>query len=204
MREGKLIFTEMKYKINLSKIFEAFFGTINNPQFDIQQCDNRIRFWVSDGQAGISRRRKTDFKKRKYRLNWKEDRFIKIKMTITNYTRECKFNLNHDCKPSSKCRSHYEIETEFKICAYMDKRCWFRFMEAFTKIFEPLSSQGSYINKINIKLHNCNNRHIMYFKIGKTLNLLKSFKVHEVILDTWALKKEEFEIVAELKKIMLI
>ena len=70
-------------------------------------------------------------------------------------------------------------------------------MNAFARVFEPLSSQGSCIDIIDINLDYNHNQMIKFIEIDKSLKLLSTFKVRELSIQNWYVTQKIFKILAE-------
>ena len=75
----------------------------------------------------------------------------------------------------------------------------------FARFFEPLSSQGSCIKKIDINLrYNDKINRLSTIKINELLILLRTFDVESVRIEAWYVTQEEFEILTNIEDIKWI
>ena len=86
--------------------------------------------------------------------------------------------------------------TKINIKLYIDKRKWFKFINAFTRVFERLSTQGLYIDEININLDYSDSQ-IFKFETYRSLKLLSTFEVKRLRIENWYVTLETFKILSQ-------
>ena len=91
----------------------------------------------------------------------------------------------------------YRQDKVWDINLYIDKRSWLKFINAFKRVFEPLSSQGFYIYKIIIRLDYSDSQMIKLIEIIETLKILNTFKVRTLVIEYWYVPEEIFNILTE-------
>ena len=141
---------------------------------------------------------KTGFQKlvyqlHKYGLKLIRDSFIAISKSIVKIRLKC----NDLWTPLLEILLQPIDKIKFEICLDIAGRRWFNFINAFAQVFEPLSSQGSRIDRINISLNRYNNKNIKYIEVEESLKLLRIFKVGTVHIDKAFVTEEMFKMLAE-------
>ena len=118
-------------------------------------------------------------------------------ITITRSTVEIRLNCNDVWTPLLEHLLQPIENTEFKIWLYIDDCSWHKFINAFTRVFEPLSTQGSYIDFIRIGSILSDSQMIKLIEIDESLKLLSTFKIRRLWINDWYVTEESFKILSE-------